>query len=777
MKITIRGLLRYDLKSITQTRNFTKSSYHRLTYEPSHLTKIFDNQKYFNKFINENSKTSLSPFSFKNTSQQTGLFKNELLSNPSGLIEFSKISLNEAKELVEDMSNGEKNEKNQLNYIKKLDQLSDILCRVIDVAEFIRVVHPSNKWINAAQQTHELVFEYMNQLNTNVELYNNLIEVLNSQNLITKLSDEEIKVGEYLKQDFERSGIHMDPQTRENFVAITQEISLLGSHFNKEMNNLDSYWCEITKEEFDSIEDKMIKEEILQYQSKYSHTKTPNSYYIPLIPNLPFSILTNCKSDSIRKKIWISLHNSSKEQIEILNKFISYRALLSKMLGYESYSHYQLEHKMAKSPKNVMSFLNNLQKSLKNKIVNEELLDLSKIKNENLNSKSNNKLNEDEIINNLKPWDRDYLINKIQSQNQQDPELQFKISEYFSIGTVIEGLNQLFLKLYNISLIPEKTLNGEVWDNLNVRKLKVMDNEKNQILGYLYLDFWSNKVLPSHFTIVCSRRINKWENIDDYNSKVQIDLKENYQLPIISLVCNFNLPSGNKPTLLTLDQVDTIFHEMGHAMHSMIGRTELHNLSGTRCATDFVEIPSVLMESFSKDLRVLSRISKHYKTGESIPIELLENAFKNKNYLQSCETYMQSKMATLDQFLHNENIVKQLQKNESINSTKIYHEIESNLKIFKDIYSTWHGKFPHLFSYGSVYYSYLLDRAIAEKLWKNLFAQDPFNSNSGLKYKNDILKWGGTKDPWLCLSDALNIKELSKGDSNAMEIIGKDLTL
>ncbi|KAI5956725.1 OCT1 [Candida jiufengensis] len=767
MKISSR-LLRYDLKSLIPTRNFHKSSNYRINYEPNHLVRIFDNQDYFYKFTNENSKTTKSPFSFNKS--ETGLFKNELLSKPSGLIDFSKKSLVEAKSLVEDMNDKNKSTQNQLDYVKKLDQLSDILCRVIDVAEFIRVVHPSNKWINAAQQTHELVFEYMNQLNTNVDLYKNLVELLNSKELSSKLTDEEIKVGEYLKQDFERSGIHMDPKTRENFVAITQEISLLGSRFNNEISSLDSNWCEITENEFNNIEHPSLKQEILQYQSKYNHTKNPNSYYVPLIAHLPYSLLTNCKSDELRKKIWVALHNSSKEQIEILNNFVSYRALLSKMLGYESFSHYQLEHKMAKSPENVMAFLTNLQESLKSKIVGEELKALNGVKDDRkIDSTS------DEIINNLKPWDRDYLLNKIQSQKQQDSELQTKISEYFSVGTVIAGLNQLFEKLYNVNLVPEATLRGEVWDNETVRKLKVIDQEKNEILGYLYLDFWSHKVLPSHFTIVCSRRLNEWENIEEYNSKVQLD--KNYQLPVISLVCNFNQPLQNKPTLLSLDQVDTIFHEMGHAMHSMIGRTELHNLSGTRCATDFVEIPSVLMESFSKDLRVLTKIGKHYETGELIPLELLQKVHDHRNILQSCETFMQSKMATLDQTLHNELIVEKLSKQEEINSTKIYHQVEKNLKIFADLYSTWHGKFPHLFSYGAVYYSYLLDRAIAEKLWNALFSKDPWNKQSGLKYKNDILKWGGTKDPWKCLSDALEIKELAKGDSTSMEIIGKNLTL
>ena len=103
--------------------------------------------------------------------------------------------------------------------------------------------------------THEMMFEFMNQLNTNVELYSSLRDILNNPLITEQLTPEEIKVGEYLRQDFERSGIHMDPQTRENFVTITQEISLLGSQFGNQINGLKSYWCPVTVAEWESIED------------------------------------------------------------------------------------------------------------------------------------------------------------------------------------------------------------------------------------------------------------------------------------------------------------------------------------------------------------------------------------------------------------------------------------------------------------------------------------------------------------------------------------------
>lgn len=293
---------------------------------------------------------------------------------------------------------------------------------------------------------------------------------------------------------------------------------------------------------------------------------------------------------------------------------------------------------------------------------------------------------------------------------------------------------------------------------------------------------------------MCLRKLNSsigTEFKEQLQDLVQLDEDKTSQLPIIALVCNFpkasNLSIGRfagmggskeKPTLLTLDQVDIIFHEMGHAMHSMIGKTELHNLSGTRCTTDFVELPSVLMESFSRDPRVLCRIGRHHETGAPLSEELLQQHHHHRVALEECDSYMQSKMAMLDQVLHDENVVAKLESTNfkgELDSTAIYHDLERQLQVFADEWSTWHGKFPHLFSYGAAYYSYLFDRAIADKIWHGLFAEDPWSRKAGEKYKNSILKWGGTRDPWVCLADALNNPELSKGDSHAMEIIGRKL--
>ncbi|KAM9937559.1 hypothetical protein OXX80_002920 [Metschnikowia pulcherrima] len=761
------------IASLTSARHL-----HRIT-GPDQILKLFDSQKYFANF----NSCGYSVFSSPNV----GLFKNSHLTSPDGLVNFSRESLIKAKSLVSSMLLEANNtEQGKLSYIRKLDQLSDLLCRVIDVAEFIRVAHPSQKWVDAAQNTHEIMFEYMNQLNTNVELYRTLCTVLDSH-VAQDLSDEEIQVGKYLRQDFERSGIAMDPETRNNFVMITQQISLLGSTFNNEMQNMESFWVAVPKYAFEQIDSESLKREILSFQSK-APSKSPTDIMVPLAGHIPSVILSSCSSEEVRKQVWIALHNSSSEQLDTLNAFLKYRALLANMLGYRSFAQYQLEHKMAKTPENVVSFLRNLQKGLLSKQngVVDEIRQLHTFKSE---SKSSNlALSDTRVLADVKPWDRDFLLAK-QSHASTNDIPNEDISEYLSVGSIMSGLDKLFRSIYNVALVPEKTLKGETWDQNQVRKLSYVDLSNNETLGHLYVDFWSPKVLPSHFTIVCSRELNTdlgSESTLELEKEVHLSAEKNYQLPVISLVCNFSGASSSKisrlagmdsdsPTLLSLEQVDTIFHEMGHATHSMLGRTRLHNLSGTRCATDFVELPSVLMESFSGDPRVLCKIAKHYKTGKSLPLELLQSHQEHAKTLKHTETYMQSKMALLDQALHSENVVDFSDEKafESFDSTSIYHNLEKELQVFADLWSTWHGKFPHLFSYGAVYYSYLLDRAIAEKIWEGLFENDPWSREAGEKYKQSILKWGGTRDPWVCLADALDEKALTKGDAQAMAIIGE----
>ena len=220
--------------------------------------------------------------------------------------------------------------------------------------------------------------------------------------------------------------------------------------------------------------------------------------------------------------------------------------------------------------------------------------------------------------------------------------LQISSSEftpYFSLGGCMEGFNNLMQRLFGIRLENTEIGGGELWAE-NVYKLSVID-ENTGLLGHIYCDFFERSGKPNqdcHFTI--------------QGGKILED--GSYQNPIVVVMLNLSLPRWSAPTLLTPSMVDNLFHELGHAMHSMVARTEYQHVTGTRCSTDFAEVPSVLMEYFASDPRVLKTFAKHFQTQEPMPDEMLERLCASKHLFSASETQLQVFYSALDQVYHGE---------------------------------------------------------------------------------------------------------------------------
>lgn len=725
------------------------------------IQQVFDNDKYWKQIKDQQ----------KNGS--TGLFENQYVTSPEGLLTFSQYCLKLAQDLVDKMHNDHSHE-GLRDYIRRMDELSNILCRVIDLSELIRSSHPDIKLVEAAQKVHEKMFEFMNILNTDLRLCNTLKAVLQKQHPVyAELSDEEIKVGTILLQDFEKSGNFMgNEKIKDSFIQLSQQISVVGQDF---INNTDYAACNYVKINCAKLDQSGTPTAVLKVLPK---DLTHKNYKIPVDSHFAYSLLRACPDESIRKQIWSSLHSCDKKQIQRLRLLLQLRSLLATTMNSPNFAAYQLAGKLAKNPQNVLDFLNSLCKNLKGKAENE-LRNLQLTTGKSLNDKSGAGEADNDL---MKPWDKDYYVTLESIKNKK--LYSDGIEKYFSLGNVMQGLSDLFSAIYRVKFVPVAPQNGETW-NEEVRRLNVVDESNNDnLIGVIYCDLferWGKTSNPAHFTVSCSRRI--FEN-ETFNSSLTQMGKEtssttgktyDYQLPVIALICNFQSvvkrATGKQISLLQLSDVETIFHEMGHAIHSMLGRTELQNVSGTRCTTDFVELPSILMEHFAKDPKVLSRIGKHYHTGEEIDANLLHKIFEHNNSFEYTEAFQQLKMAYLDQHLHNLNMVDP--KNENVDIVAEYHKIENQFGILVDDSSNWIGKFGHLFGYGALYYSYLLDRAIASKVYHHLFKKDPFSPDAGEKFKKSVLKWGGAKDPWECLALCFDKPELSKGDEKAMKFIGE----
>lgn len=200
----------------------------------------------------------------------------------------------------------------------------------------------------------------------------------------------------------------------------------------------------------------------------------------------------------------------------------------------------------------------------------------------------------------------------------------------------------------------------------------------------------------------------------------------------------------------------------------MLGRTTYHNVAGTRCATDLVELPSILMEHFLTSPEVLSLFARHYSSGAPLPVDAWKQITQSYKDLSALETNRQLVMACADQSFHSSSV-----GDRQWNTIDSWRSIQTSTGVTASAEGTaWHVNFTHLYSYGATYYSYLFDRAIAGRVWETLFANDPLSREAGERYKRELLRHGGGKDPWKCVGETLGDERIASGSTEAMNLVG-----
>jgi len=368
-----------------------------------------------------------------------------------------------------------------------------------------------------------------------------------------------------------------------------------------------------------------------------------------------------------------------------------------------------------------------------------------------------------------------------------------------SPGIAVYAFSRLLKNIYGISLRPADSQMGEVWHN-DVRKLEVID-EVEGVIGWIYFDLFGRYGKAggaTHYTIRCSRRVDDDDADADFHPDEPRELSPEleqqwvlrterhvdpvrggaHQRPIAVISCDLD-PIRAKN--MTWQDVVTLWHELGHAMHceflppisasaplnrvsAMIGRTEYGNVAGTRCATDFVELPSILMEHFLTSPDVLSLFFPERPPSPSdITVKAPMSPFR------AIEAHNHILLASLDQHYHSDIVLSP-----SFDSTRELKRIQNAQGVLPYVEGTsWQTSFGHLFSYGASYYSYLFDRAIASRLWSQIFRESPLSRENGERFKNQVLRHGGGKNAWEMTADLLGEPSLREGGAHAMREVGK----
>ncbi|KAI0506113.1 peptidase family M3 [Xylaria bambusicola] len=704
--------------------------------------------------------------------KNVGLFRNKYLTSPQGFLTFADITISRASRLVVKITCASTVAEYK-NLVRDLDRLSDLLCRVLDVTDFVRITHPDTNIQKAASVAWSKAYMYMNQLNTSTTLSDQLDKALGTPEVVASWSEEEQTVARLLQQDFKKSAINLPKDYRDAFVDVAQNISELGAEFVDCMEP-EKHYVELPSSRFQGIDPlmahKMVRRGVLRLPT--------------MAPEATVALRTVHDEDT-RQALYYATRTASRRSIDTLEHMLKLRSRLASLSGYDSYGHMALHDKMmAKTPESVRQFLQALSKH-NSSFVEAELADLIGEKRQRLGGDTT-----------LQPWDKDYYMECIRTTMRSKRKINDHLAAYFSLGTVMQGLSRLFNRLYGIRLVPRETLPGETW-HPDVKRLDVISDTDGHV-AVLYCDLFyrdGKSPNPAHFTVRCSREISTdeiqetWEQngqggsptfetpLEAANDGMHISQQSGSpkQLPTIALLCDFHQAHNQRdqPALLDYYQVETLFHEMGHAIHSVLARTSLHNVAGTRCATDFAELPSTLMEHFCADPSVLALFARHYKTDEPLPYHMVAQRLEVSDRFEASDRENQIILAMLDQQYHSPTV-----REKDFDSTKIYLDLQREFgKLPPDPPGTrWQGFFGHLFGYGSTYYSYLFDQVLSERVWRIVFSAGQngaaLDRENGERLKENLLKWGGSRDPWRCLSDTLQDERLIDGDEKAMRLVG-----
>ena len=735
------------------------------TTENTLLREVFNDQTAWKDFSSQSKTTS-------------GLVGNRHLTEPRGFQRFAESSLRKCKELVERILAASTVEEFK-RLPRDLDRLSDLLCRVIDLSDFVRTIHPNQNVAAAASAAYSLMFQYMNELNTTTGLNKQLKKAWDIPDLQSQWTPEEKMVAVILMKDFSKSGIDLPDSHREEFVSISNDIANLGTDF---VNNMEyaSGHVRVSRSQLTGLDPRF-----LQSTSRWTQTD------VPVFSTMAKHIKTSVHDSDVKKKLYVAERTASRSTIRKLELLLLNRAKLANLTGYETYAHLNLTDKMSKTPEAVTKFLQSLNSNNRGQMQQEidRLLAVKRLK--------------DSGASQVDPWEHPYLVRQLKLQQATNGMPKSRLLEaandYFAVGHVIQGLSSLFKSLYGVRFVPKETKIGEVW-HPDVRRLDVFTDSEEHI-ATMYCDLFSRPGKlpnPAHFTLLCSREISEEEVQEawDHNQPVNLGMPvrttmdqvtgqtKHHQSPMIALVCDFPNNSGAlEPSTLSPSSVTTLFHEMGHAIHSILGQTSMQGISGTRCATDFAELPSVLMEYFATDASVLKLFARHWQTGEVIPDELI-NAMRREKQDRAevtggWDNQTQILMAILDQVYHAEGPMDSLGSGQ-YNSTAAFHNVWAQYSNVQEPTGTaWQGFFGHLYGYGATYYSYLFDRAIARQVWRAVFRDGEnggaIDREAGERFKHEVLRHGGGRDPWLCLEGLMGDGKgvLAGGGSDAMDLVGQ----
>ncbi len=528
------------------------------------------------------------------------------------------------------------------------------------------------------------------------------------------LTDEQAKLLERKYKAFQRNGATLSDERKERLREINKELSLTSLQYGENVLAENNSYMLVIDDKKDLAG---LPQEIIDAAADDAVAKKQKGKWVFTLQNasvMPF--LQYADNRELRKQIWTAYQNrghnkNAHDNSANVAKLASLRAEKAEVMGYKNHAAFVLEERMAKTPENVYKLLNQLWEPA-----------LAKAKTEEADIKE--MMRNEDIAGEVQPYDWRYYTEKIRKKRYDLDEQELK--PYFSLENVRNGIFAVTERLYGLKYnelkdVPKYHEDVTVWE--------VIDRDGSH-LGILYMDMHPR----------ASKRGGAW--MTSYRKQQMINGTR--KAPVISIVCNFSKPTADAPALLTFDETTTFFHEFGHALHGLLSNVNYESLAGTSVFTDFVELPSQIMENWAAEPEVLEMYARHYKTEKAIPAELIDKLQKSGTFDQGFATVEYLAASYLDMEYHTAG--KDVPTDVLAFENAAMKKIGLPNSIIPRYRSTY---FTHIYSggYSAGYYSYIWSGVLDTDAFDAFKSKSLFDPETARSFRMNILERGGTVDP------------------------------
>ena len=599
------------------------------------------------------------------------------------------------------------------NTIEVMERGGRLLAKASCVLSNLLSAETSDELDEVAERVTPLMANHANDYYQNADLFKRVKAVKESKEQLT--TEQQTVLDNYFRS-FSDSGSLLSDADKDEFRKISVEESQLSLQFSQnKLKDLNAYTLHVT----DRQRLEGLPESVMQTAAEEAATRGKEGWVFTLHAPSYRPFLTYCRDRALRHDIYMAYntlccHGNDNDNTEICRRLVNLRLRQAQLLGYACYADHVLEDRMAENTRQVYDLLHQLLQAYKPR-AEKEL--------EAVRKEAKHDMGEDF---DLQPWDLSYYSNKLKERlfhiNSEMPR------PYFQLEKVQEGVFGLAHRLYGITLVRNADI--PVY-HPDVVAYDVKDSD-GSYLGVLYCDFFPRK----------SKKAGAW--MTNYQEQ-EIDAATGEDIrPHVSLVMNFSRPTSDKPSLLTLDEVETFLHEFGHSLHSLLTRCHYPSVSGTNVKWDFVELPSQFMENYATNAEFLHTFATHYESGAPIPDELVKKIQDSRNFHAGLNCLPQVEYGLLDMALHT--ITRPLEGD--IADFERQARSAAHLMPFTEG-TCMTTQFSHIMAggYSAGYYSYKWAEVLDADAFEQFQQSGIFNTDTARRFRDNILAKGGTEHP------------------------------